>query len=78
MCWLFKRKDKQIAHLKEYIEQLEKRYGYLRENFELEVEKRITAYQKVTHSEMVKEISFWMETAERLQKYINHIQDDKA
>lgn len=73
-----KRKDKEIHHLKEYIVQLEQRYAYLRENFELEVEKRITTYQQAAHADMVKEISFWQDTAERLQKYINYLQDDKA
>lgn len=78
MEYFSERKDEEIAHLREYIVQLEKRYGYLRENFELEIEKRITSYQKDAHADMVKEIAFWQDIAERLQKTINYLQDDKS
>jgi len=69
-------KNKEIAHLKEYIVQLEKRYAYLRENVELELDKRVQAYEKDAHRELTKEIQFWMDKTEQLRKYISNKEDD--
>lgn len=64
------RKCKQIADLKEHIDLLEKRYTYLKENLELEVEKRVKAYQEQAHANLVKEIDFWMDQHHKLQRLV--------
>ena len=57
----------------EYIEILEKRYAYLRENFELELDKKIKAYSKDAHVQLTKEVEYWQEKAESLQREINRL-----
>ncbi len=61
---------KEVADLKDHINLLERRHAYLKENLELEVQKRVKAYQEQAHANLVKEIDFWMDQHHKLQRYI--------
>lgn len=63
--------------LKEYIELLEKHYAYLRENFELELEKRIRSYEKDAYCQLSAELKYWQEKAESLQRQVNSLTSEQ-
>lgn len=67
---MFGFKCKEIVDLKDHINLLEKRYTYLKENFEIEMEKRVKAYQEQAYSNLVKEVEFWMDQTHKLHRYI--------
>jgi hypothetical protein len=67
---------KQTADLKDHIAILERRYGYLKENFELELEKRVKAYQEQAHANLVKELDFWVDQHHKLQRYLLELKSE--